>query len=292
MPRKTSVTSRGRRNVTVRRQTWQDSIDPEGIAYLDAYRIAKSGSAPPPAQFGGLMEWLTSIAESSKDFPIDPQLDQPTTIVIDKSVVELLHEHNLFPALREGENVIPSGSLAVLNVVSTCTALFESGGVASRVSVYVVLGFLYRLTRPLWDRLRREQFGNEPLNQAKTQQLVSMVLEIAAKLLRGQWKPPKGRVDAERIEVINLIQRHAYRPLQPSEIHAALVRAGINVQEGETFRIWLHRMRKKGLVGAQKPVPPEIIVEFNPDGSINLSAMKLDDRRRLAHAIRSIQQQD
>jgi hypothetical protein len=149
-----------------------------------------------------------------------------------------------------------------------------------------VLAFAYSVASAFWRQVRFEQFGNDPLDLEKSVRLASIMLEITAKLFRGQWRPPKGRIDGERIELTNFIQKYACPPLRPLEIRDALIYAGFSIPDGDTFRVWLHRARKKGQVDFPQPPPREISVALKPDGTIDCSSLDANSLHYLALVLR------
>jgi len=103
--------------------------------------------------------------------------------------------------------------------------------------------------RNLVGMLRQMQFGNDALDESQTRALAAQCFEFFAELCRGRIALPKGRINAELVELINLIYEHQKEPLTHGETLQALNEAGITFfQDLGTFRVWLSRARKKGLV--------------------------------------------
>jgi hypothetical protein len=75
-----------------------------------------------------------------------------------------------------------------------------------------------------------------------------MTLEHSAKLLRGRWSPPKGRVNVDLIAMVRHIQEGQLEPLTPREMREAVCCAGFAVPDGEAWRIWLYRTKRAGLL--------------------------------------------
>lgn len=289
MPIKKSVTSHIPRNVTDNHH-WAEKLDPEAIAFLDAYRMARSNYRPPPTKIEDLPSWLKQFAEAASGFPKDPASLHTRTVTVEKKFLDLLSQGGppFADMLKEGENALAPGLAMMVEAAQTCALLFEAAPNV-RLGVYFAIGLAYRLGRPLWDRLRFEQFGKDPLDQQKIETLAAMGLEFVAGLLRGQWKKPKGRINPELIEIINLIQRYSAIPLRPSEIRVAVLYAGINVPDEDTWRVWLHRARKRKLVETQRVPPREIEIPVNEDGSLDLASLDADTMRSLRRAVRKLQ---
>ena len=138
------------------------------------------------------------------------------------------------------------------------------------------------------ERLRFERFGNEPMDLDKARILAANVLEFGAELLRGRWNPPKGRINSELVHLVNRIQQYAFEPLTPSEMHKAVTHAGLSMPDDDTWRVWLHKARKKKLVDPPTIWPREIELTFKPDGSFDLSSLDPVSRRVLVRALRKL----
>ncbi len=276
------------KNVTKTR-SWRDKLDPEGLAFLDAHRVARSAYRVPDGQIRDLGAWLRDLGTVVKDFPEPPDFGDARTITLDKDFIELLKlaEMPLAHSLKEGDNEVVPGLADMLEGAQTCAALLERGPQA-RLQIYLVIGFGYRLLRPLWEHSRFEQFGKDPLDQEKLSKLIALGLETAAKLLRGQWKPPKGRIDGELVGLVNVIQWCSSAPLTPKEMHEAVSHAGISVPDGDAWKVWLHRARKRKLVDPPK-AHKEIEIALNEDGSVDLSSLNPESMRALQRAFRKHQ---
>jgi hypothetical protein len=118
-----------------------------------------------------------------------------------------------------------------------------------------------------------------------------MILEFLAKLVRGRWEPPKGKINTELIAMVNLINSHQIWRLTPQELRLALAHGGLRVPEGETWRVWLHRAKKRGLipeVPVLKHLPDEVEVPVKPDGSLDLESLDPATKRLLRRAVRQV----
>lgn len=250
--------------------------------------MAKSVDGPLPTQIDDLVVWLKQAAASARKFPEDPASFEPQSVILEKAFVDFLNIDGspLAGTLQEGENVVAPGYAEILKVAQTCTSLFEREA-THRLHFYFVIGLAYRLGYPFFSRFRFEKFGNQPLDLDKASELLAGAFEFSAKFLRGKWMPPKGRVDVELVRVVNFIQQHCIRRMSQSELREAVVHAGIQVPDEETWKVWLHRARKKKLVDPPTIFPKEIEFFLKSDGSIDLSRLDPVARRILIHSIRS-----
>ncbi len=83
--------------------------------------------------------------------------------------------------------------------------------------------------------------------------LAAMCLEFVTGLLRGRVEAPKGRINLELIQYINLLQEHQTEPLTDRDLRDALGHAGFDVPaEAHSWSVFLNRARKRGLVAKPK----------------------------------------
>lgn len=242
-----AITSRNTRKVTKQRP-WQEKIEPECLEYLEAYRKASARTTVPDGSYGNLLEWLQQWRNIAKLFPsppVDWEQAAGSVVSLDARFVAMLDQ--FAPGhVKEGENRLAPRYAKMLEIAQPIALLLEEP--QARAGVALGLGFFYVLVEPLIIDLRRQQFGMKPLDSSKVRSLAAIILELLAKLLRGRWQPPKGRINTELIALINLIYAHQTHQLTPQELGQALAHAGLAVAEGETWRIWLHRAKKRGLI--------------------------------------------
>jgi hypothetical protein len=281
------ATSRRGRNVTTKR-TWQDKIDPECLKYLEMYRQAAENAAGPHREFGDLLQWLQQYKHNLELFPTPPESgeSETTVVTLDGKFVDLLRSSAGYATLKEGENRLPLGHAKMLEVAQPIALLLEEPKM--RVGACLGLGLLYLLAEPVVSGLRVEQFGTEPLDPTKIRALAAMMMEFLAKFVRGRWEPPKGRNNQELIAIVNVIKNHQIVRLTAQELREAVMLAGISVPDGETWRMWLHRAKKRGLV-SDPTVPTKILTEveipINPDGSLDLNSLDPETRRLALKAL-------
>lgn len=116
------------------------------------------------------------------------------------------------------------------------------------MATYFFLASYYANLEDLFGTMRRMQFGAEPLDAAKFLTLAGQFFDMLSQACRGRATPNKGRYNVELISLVKMIQDHQTEKMSPREIREALLTAGVRVPEGETWRLWLWRARKNGLI--------------------------------------------
>ena len=249
MARSGLVTSRRGRNVT----TWREKIDPQCVEYLEAYRAATKSYFGPERYIHDLTEWLRKWEDDVKPFPDPPIPDQPPFVItLEREFVSVLQRLNISQdVLHEGENTLPfPGYAKILEVAQSVALILENPQI--RAYLYFVIGFAYIFFESLIRDLRVQQFGTQPLDLTKVRSLIAMILDFLANLVRGRWEPLKGRHDLELVFIVSLIEQHQKQPLTARELRDAITHAGIAVPDLESWRMWIHRARKSGLIPKNK----------------------------------------
>lgn len=283
------ATSRRGRNVTTK-PSWQEKIEPECLKYLEMYRQATGKAAKPEREFRDVLEWFRRFSANLELFPSLPKADEAETIVVtlDRTFVDLLRSLDAFDdSLKEGENRLPLGYARMLEIAQPIALHLEDARM--RAAACCGLGFFYVMIEPLIRDLRLGQFGTEPMDSPKIRALIAMILEFLAKFVRGRWELPKGRTNRELVAMVNVIYTHQIVRLTARELRAAVAHAGLFVPDGETWRIWLHRARKNGLVSepaVHKKVPAEVEIPISPNGSLDLNSLDPATRRLVRRALK------
>jgi hypothetical protein len=284
------ATSRRGRNVTTK-PTWKEKIEPECLKYLEMHRQASAKAAKPEREFGDVVEWLRCFSANLELFPSPQKTDEPETIVVtlDRKFVDLLRSLDAFDdTLKEGENAVPLGYARMLEIAQPIALHLEDARM--RAAACCGLGFFCVMIEPVIRDLQLAQFGAEPLDSPKMRSLVALILEFLAKFVRGRWELPKGRTNLELIAIVNVINKHQIVRLTARELRAAVAHAGLFVPTEETWRIWLHRAKKNGLVSepaVHKTLPTEVEIPINSEGSFDLNSLDPATRRRVRRALRA-----
>jgi hypothetical protein len=120
---------------------------------------------------------------------------------------------------------------------------------------YFWLALNYTFLKGLLGMLRRKQYGAEPLDRTKAYTLAGQFFEMLAQACRGRPTQNKGRYNLELIGLVKMIQEHQTEKLSDGQIREALAAAGVSVPERDTWRIWLWRARKAGLIARGSAAP-------------------------------------
>jgi hypothetical protein len=117
---------------------------------------------------------------------------------------------------------------------------------------YFMLSLLIVMVKDFLATMRQMQYGAEPLDDAKIASLAAQFFETLAQLCRGRIPQAKGRYNLELVGLVKIIEEHQTEILTADDLHEALKAAGVTVPGGETWRIWLWRARKDGLIAPRQ----------------------------------------
>lgn len=107
--------------------------------------------------------------------------------------------------------------------------------------------FLLLTLRNQYDAVARRKFGTRKLTDEEIAWTIGTVLRDLGRSLRNELvEPPKGRANAELLELLKLIRDHQIKKLKPGEFKQILQYAGVRVPEGDALRIFEWRAKKKG----------------------------------------------
>jgi hypothetical protein len=159
---------------------------------------------------------------------------------------------------REGiptwEQEYPAGFAEILGPMQQL-ALFPFLPPELKMGSYFWLALNYTFLKGLLGMLRRKQYGAEPLDRTKAYTLAGQFFEMLAQACRGRPTQNKGRYNLELIGLVKMIQEHQTEKLSDGQIREALAAAGVSVPERDTWRIWLWRARKAGLIARGSAAP-------------------------------------
>ena len=107
--------------------------------------------------------------------------------------------------------------------------------------------FLLLILRNQYDSVARRKFGTRKLTDEEIAWTIGTVLRDLGRSLRNELvEPPKGRANAELLELLKLVRDHQIKKLKPGEFKQILQYAGVRVPEGDALRIFEWRAKKKG----------------------------------------------
>jgi hypothetical protein len=244
-----------------RTKSWQEKVDPLCIRYLQVYREARTlaSKIPTTLDFKSRMATMDPAQEVFKEHP---ELWDTRKVSLTPAFLQNAKSH--FPGfenLSEG-SVVLSRTADILEMAQNL-AIFDTFPPELKMGAYF---FVAMLIVPAWDslvRMKKEQFGEQPLDQERMMILVAQTCEMIAQVCRGRFPERKGKFNLELIQLVKKIQEHEKETLTPDDLKEALAAAGVSVPEGEAWRIWLWRARKSGLIPGtrrgrgQRKKPPE-----------------------------------
>lgn len=226
---------------------WQSKVDDFCLKYLDLYREARRAmsQATEPQDLGSYVQ----TANPAEDvFQKNPELRQMKTIRLAPEFVQMLEAiPHLRAMAQEGDHVYPARIADTLEMMQTLLS-FPTLPPEVKLNGCFMLSLWIVIGKDLWASMRQSQYGAEPLDEAKVATLAAQFFERLAQLCRGRGPQTKGRHNVELVELVKLIQEHQTEEMSPGDLAQALEAAGVSVPRGETWRIWLWRARRDGLI--------------------------------------------
>jgi hypothetical protein len=256
------------RSVTSRSQemkrpapAWQEKVDEYCRSYLEVYpeicrllaQLPESIVLPLNVQsLSSTSEVFKQIKEISRQ---RPELRKTKSIRLKPEFVRMMEEVPSLKGMVEvGEQEYPAWFAKILGPMQQL-ALFPGLTPEMKMDAYLLLAFYYAALKYLFGTMRRMQYGAEPLDTTKVFTLAGQFFEMLAQACRGRPTQNKGRYNLELIGLVKMIQEHQTEKMSPGEMREALAAAGVSVPEGETWRIWLWRARKDGLIASGSAAP-------------------------------------
>ncbi len=195
-----------------------------------------------------LFSYAHSPNPAGEVFEGHPEVREMKTITLVPEFVQMIEG---IPWLKElaqaGEREYPARMADILNMMQTL-ALFPSLAPDTKMNGYFMLSLLIVMVKDFLGTMRHMQYGAEPLDDAKIATLAAQFFEMLAQLCRGRIPQAKGRYNLELVGLVKMIEEHQNEKLSPDDLREALKAAGVNVPGGETWRIWLWRAGKDGLI--------------------------------------------
>jgi hypothetical protein len=240
---------------------WQEKVDEYCRSYLEVYpeicrmlaQLPESIDLPSYMQsLSSTREVFQQIEEISRQ---RPELRKTKSIQLKPEFVRMMEE---VPSLKGmfavGEQEYPAAFAEILGTTEKL-ALFSDLTPEMKMAAYFWLAFYYTALKDLFGALQRMQYGAEPLDETKVLILAGQFFEMLAQACRGRPTQNKGRYNLELIGLVKIIQEHQTEKMSPGEIREALAAAGVSVPDGDTWRIWLWRARKDGLIASDSAAP-------------------------------------
>ena len=230
---------------------WQEKVDEFCRKYLEVHREARRlmSQVKTPED---LFSYAHSPNPAGEVFEQHRELREMKTITL---APEFVHMVEGVPWLKElaraGEHKYPARMADILDMMQTLT-LFSSLAPEVKLNGYFALSLLIVVVKDFLGTMRRMQYGAEPLDAAKIAALAAQFFETLAQLCRGRVPQAKGRHNLELVGLVKMIEEHQTEQLSAEDLRGALTAAGVTVPVGETWRVWLWRAGKDGLI-ARRP---------------------------------------
>jgi hypothetical protein len=226
---------------------WQEKVDEFCRKYLDVHREARRLMSQVKTP-DDLFSYVHSPNPAGEVFEQHSELREMKTITLVPEFVQMVEG---VPWLRElaqaGEHEYPARMADILDMMQTL-ALFQSLAPEVKLNAYFMLALLIVMVKDFLGTMRHMQYGTEPLDDAKIATLAAQFFEMLAQLCRGRIPQAKGRYNLELVGLVKMIEEHQNEKLSSDDLREALKAAGVTVPRGETWRIWLWRARKDGLI--------------------------------------------
>ncbi len=230
-----------------RAKPWQEKVDEFCLRYLEVYREARRLMSQ-AATGRDLSSFIKAPEPAEEIFKQHPELHETKTVCLKPEFVQMLEGVPWLQAIAKvGEHPYPTGIADTLEMMQTL-ALFPGFPPEVKMGGYFGLALVMVVLRDFLGTMRRMQYGAEPLDQTKIAALAAQFFEMLAQLCRGRVPQIKGRHNLELVGLVKMIQEHQRATMTARDLSQALAAAGVAVPEGETWRIWLWRARKEGLI--------------------------------------------
>lgn len=198
-----------------------------------------------PQPLGSMKEVSKQLKELYRQLP---ELRTAKSIHLKPEFVQMMEEVPWFKGLvAVGEQEYPAGFARILGPMQWL-ALFSTLAPEMKMASYFFLACYYVELEDLFGTMHRMQYGAEPLDGPKIFTLAGQFFDMLSQGCRGRATPYKGRYNLELISLVTMILEHQTEKMSPREIREVLLTAGVSVPEGESWRLWLWRARKSGLI--------------------------------------------
>jgi hypothetical protein len=234
---------------------WQEKVDQYCRSYIEVYpEICRLLAQLPESIDLSSIQSLRSTKEVYKQLrefsEHHPELSKTKSIRLKPEFVQMMEEVPAFKGMvAVGEQEYPAEFAKILGPMQEL-ALFPGLPHELKMGGYYLLASYYAALKDLFGKMRRMQYGAEPLDRTKVLTLAGQVFEMFGQACRGRPTQSKGRYNAELIRLVKMIQEHQTEKMSSEEIREALAAAGVSVPEGDTWRIWLWRAGKAGLIAS------------------------------------------
>lgn len=230
---------------------WNEKVDKFCRKYLEVHREARRLMSQVKTP-DDLFSYARSPNPAGEVFEQHPELREMKTITLVPEFVQTVEGVPWLKGLAQaGEHQYPVRMADILDTMQTLT-IFSSLAPEAKVNGYFALSLLIVMVKDFWGTMRRMQYGAEPLDDAKIATLAAQFFETLAQFCRGQLPQAKGRHNLELVGLVKMIEEHQTEPLSAEDLRGALTAAGVTVPAGETWRVWLWRAGKDGLI-ARRP---------------------------------------
>jgi hypothetical protein len=243
---------------------WKEKVDQYCRSYLEVYpEICRLlAQLPESIDLSSIQSSIQSMRSTKAVFKQlrefseqHPELSKTKSIHLKPEFVQMMDEvPELKGVVAVGELECPAGWAEILETTEKL-ALFPGLPPELKLGAYFWLAIYYLALKDLFGSLRRSQYGAEPLDRTRFFTLAGQFFEMLAQACRGRPTQNKGRYDLELIGLVKMIQEHQTEKMSSEEIREALAAAGVSVPEGDTWRIWLWRARKAGLLASGSAAP-------------------------------------
>jgi hypothetical protein len=230
---------------------WQEKVDEFCRKYLEVHREARRLMSQVKTP-DDLFSYAHSPNPAGEIFQQHPELREMKTITLAPEFVQMVE---VVPWLKElaqaGEHEYPARMANILDMMQTLV-LFPSLAPEVKLNGYFMRSLLIVMVKDFLGSMRRMQYGAEPLDDAKIATLAAQFFETLAQFCRGRIPQAKGRYNLELVGLVKMIEEHQTEKLSAEDLRQTVMAAGVTVPEGETWRIWLWRAGKDGLI-ARRP---------------------------------------
>jgi hypothetical protein len=250
LDRKKSVTD-SRSQVKRKSLSWERKLTAEGKALLELRRHiaelqALAGIFPDGGFEPSKLDKVYEVSQRRWAMEEEHYRRFPKMKVVDLQP-EFVALFPMLTKLKAGSNRLSQGMAESMEAAQGLAMEFEKQPQLRGVAYLFLSAVFGRAPDFLKMAARRMPFAPDQNRPDNAVQWFGKCLEMAGRMLQGE-PLPKGKIDFELIDLIKLIREHETSRLTWSEVSDALAFAGRSRMDAENLRVFVHRVRKQGLL--------------------------------------------
>ena len=234
------------------KHSWEEKLDEQGLKFVEVSAKLRRIRQPSSLEQSQMRRW---VKEQKAVLSSYPELEEKRKVNLNPEFICFLTRTNPDIELNEEEwlGMFERKEFPVLRAeeleMHQRIFLYLESSQNRRFKIYGAIASAIVLVRHIFSGGLKRQLGTKRPNLFKMSTACAQNLEWFGATLRGNLKPPPGRVPVDLANLVEEMLKHQKEPLTQLELYESAKAAGADVPEDpEAFRLWLHRARKQGLV--------------------------------------------